>query len=945
MPTHKEKFVIIDGNALLHRAWHALPPMSLKDGRLVSAAYGFTAILLKIIKELKPDYLCAAFDRQGVSKRAEEFKEYKAHRVKQPDELYAQIPMIEEILASFKVPVVDSAENGYEADDVIGTVVKINSKKNPDIKNIIVTGDLDALQLVDGNIEVYTFKKGISETLTYSGETVKDRYGLEPDRLIDFKALRGDPSDNIPGVKGIGEKTASELIQKFGSLEELYEKLEMAELRPRIKELLANQKKEAFLSKKLVTIQTDLKTNYQLDETRLKGFDLNEVAGVFTKYEFKSLLNKIPVEMNGGVLAKTEEGEKPEKILAEAADKAEYAKQSKEAKQTSSGKQGALEFIAFKQEKQQAKFKYELVNDDQSFHDFLAKIVKQKEFSIDTETTSLNPREAKLLGVSFAFKESEACYLNIKDNTHWLKRLSPILENAKIKKTGHNLKYDWEVLINNGASLRGIAFDTLLAAYLLTSGARNLDLDSLVFSELGYQMQPIEELIGQSGKKQLNMSEAPLEKVSWYSCEDADFALKLKNKLEPELDKIGNLGLLKNMEVPLIPVLGAMEQAGIKIDKKILKELDKKFTAKIKSLEEKIYQAAGEKFNPASPIQLKHILFDKLKIDVKGLKKIKTGVSTAAAVLEKLKDRHPIIALISEFREYSKLKNTYTSTLADNADEHDRIHSSFNQTIAATGRLSSSDPNLQNIPIRTDIGKAIRTAFVAERGNLLIAADYSQIELRVIASLSGDENMIAAFSKGEDIHARTAASINKIKIEEVTPRQRRAAKEINFGVIYGLGYVGLAQRAKIPREEAKIFIEKYFELHPKIKKWLENTKTAAAENGYVETLLGRRRYLPEIHSGVQMIRAAAERMAVNAPIQGTAADLLKMAMIKIHEHLPKVCNQAKMLLTVHDELVLEAPKDEAKKVGDFVKETMESVYKLKVPVVVEVSFGKNWGET
>ncbi len=955
MAITKEKFVIIDGNALLHRAWHALPPMTLRDGTLVNAAYGFTSILLKIIKELKPDYICAAFDRKGKSVRAEEFKAYKAQRAKQPDELYTQIPLIEGVLKAFNIPVVDSAEEGYEADDVIGTVINKLKKDQPEILKIIVTGDLDTLQLVDQNTEVFTLKKGINETFSYNEQAVMDRYGLAPEQLVDFKALRGDPSDNIPGVKGIGEKTAGELIKKFRDLETLYQKAAKSDLREKTKQLLLKQKEEAWLSKKLVTIKTDLKTNFKLKETAVKGFNAQEVIAVFTRLEFKSLMNKIPLAMQGQVM--------------------------KGKATPSPASQSSMEFLKLADKQLNSRFNYRLVNDEKTFAEFLSRLAKQKEFALDTETTSLNPwptspdasrgRQAKLLGISFSWQASEAYYLNIAEHNNWLSQLSPILENEQIKKIGHNLKYDYEILELAGVKIKGLAFDTLLAGYLLISGSRNLDLDSLVFSELGYQMQPIEDLIGPKparnalsarnayptlpslgrraftaggGKGQVTMADVPLEKISWYSCEDADFTLRLKNKLETQLDKIANLGLLKNLEVPLITVLAAMEKNGIKLDKTFLKKINQRLTKKIKNLEKKIYQLAGATFNIASPLQLKKVLFEKLKIDTKGLKKIKTGLSTAAGELDKLMDRHPLIPLISEFREVSKLQNTYTQTLPKQTDNQNRVHTSFNQTVTATGRLSSSNPNLQNIPIRTELGKEIRKAFIAERGFTLISADYSQIELRVIASLAGDEQMIEAFKQGEDIHARTAASIHKIDIKEVTREQRRAAKEINFGVIYGLGHVGLAQRTGISREEAKTFIDKYFQLHPKIKRWLEETKELAAKNGYVETLLGRRRILSEINSGVPMIRAAAERMAINAPIQGTAADLLKLAMIAIYADLPKVSPSAKMLLTVHDELVLEVSTDEAEKVSRFIKEKMENVYRLKVPIKVDIGIGKNWGE-
>ena len=534
----KKKFVIIDGNALLHRAFHALPPMTTKDGTLVNAAYGFTSILLKIIKELQPDYLCASFDRKGTTLRAEEFAEYKAQRKKQPDELYAQIPIIENILEAFNIPVIDSEKAGYEADDVIGTVVTKLTKSNPDIINLIVTGDLDALQLVNKNVEVFTLKKGISDTITYGIKTVEDRYGIKPEQLIDYKALRGDPSDNIPGVKGIGEKTATNLIKEFGSLENLYKKFDKADLKDRTKQLLKENKDEAFLSKKLVTIQTDLPTNFKLKDTKIEGINGPAVVKLFTELEFRSLMNKIPTEVEG------------------------IKKQG----------QDTMEFVTL-ETKTDDKFKYQLINTDDKFDKFLNDLKKQKEFAIDTETTSLDVWQAKLLGISFSWKKDTAFYI-AKPTNQWLKQLKPILEDENIKKVGHHLKYDYEILMQHDIYLKGIGFDTLLAAYLLTSGSRNLGLDDLVFAELGYRMKPIEDLIGSKGKNQLTMDKVPVDQVSWYACEDADFTLKLAKELKPRLEKISDIGLLEKLELPIIPVLADMEQQGIKIDKGFLKKLD-----------------------------------------------------------------------------------------------------------------------------------------------------------------------------------------------------------------------------------------------------------------------------------------------------------------------------------------------------------------------------------
>ena len=900
-------FIILDGNALLHRAFHALPPMTTKDGTLVNAVYGFTSILLKIIKDFQPDYLCAAFDRKGESKRKLDFSAYKAQRVKQPDELYSQIPIIEEVLATFGIPVIDAEESGYEADDVIGTVVK--KLKKEDLKKIIVTGDLDTLQLIDDNTEIFTSKKGLNDTVIYTDKEVLARYGLHPEQMIDYKALRGDPSDNIPGVKGIGEKTAVGLIKQLGSLKNLYQKLDEAKVSPRILDLLKTQKDEAFLSKKLVTIKTDLKTNFKLKDAVLQPIDKDKVRELFSRLEFHSLFNKLP--NNSG------------------ADEQSATEPSLQKKNNG--------------------LNYNNITTDKDFQNFLTALKKQTIFSIDTETTSLNVREAKLLGISFSWEANVAYYLNLGQQKKpvfetWLAELKPILLNEQIKKVGHNLKYDYAILAKYDLKMNGLEFDTMLGAYLLSSGSRGLSLDTLVFAELAYKMQSIEDLIGKKGKGQLTMDLVDPAKVAWYSCEDADFTFKLKNKLETDLEKSGNLGLLKKLEMPLVPVLATMENNGIKIDIKKLNELDTWLSAEIKKLETKIYKLAGQEFNIASPKQLQDILFNVLNISSLGIKKTKTSLSTAADELEKLKDAHPIIPLISEFREYSKLQNTYTQTLPLLIDEHNRVHTSFNQTGTATGRLSSSEPNLQNIPIRTELGKKIRHAFIAELGFKLIAADYSQIELRIIASLADDKAMIQSFINNEDIHRRTAAGVLDKPLAEVTPEERRNAKEINFGIIYGLGANGLAMRTGLSRADAKKFITAYFDLHPQIKNWLDNTKVIAAELGYVETLFGRRRFLPDITSGVSFIRASAERMAINAPVQGTAADLLKLAMVKIADELPKISPRSKMLLTVHDELVLETPEDEAETVAQKVKEIMENIYLLKVPIKVEVGIADNWGD-
>ncbi len=885
-----EKFIIIDGNALLHRAWHAIPPLTTKKGILVNAVYGFTSILLNILNEYHPDYICATFDLKAPTFRHEKFKEYKAKRIKQPDELYQQIPIIKEILRAFNIPIYE--QKGYEADDVIGTIVKsLNQEKN--IEKLILTGDLDALQLVEDTIKVLTFKKGIRETKVYDIRAVKERHGFLPEQMIDYKALRGDASDNIPGVPGVGEKTATDLIKKFKTLDNLYKKLEKSDLKDKLKDRLKENEELAYLSQELATIIIDLKLDFDLSATKWDFDNEAQVFKIFQEYDFKSLLNKVPIVTNGSAVNQKEN-----------------------------------------------KHRYILIDSKKAFNKFLKEIKKQAEFCLDTETDGLNTLQANLLGISFCFEENQAYY--VLAQADFLKELKPIIEKARI--IGHNIKFDYKILRKQGIEMQNIYFDTLVAAYLLSKSNRSLKLEELVFSELGYRMQNIEELIGPKGKKQLKMSDIEAEKVANYSSEDADYTFKLYKKYEQDLKKTKFYNLFQKVEMPLIKVLSEMEIKGIKIDVEFLKKLGKKFQKRINELIIEIHDSAGEKFNINSTVQLKKILFAGLEISTKGIKKTKTGFSTAASELEKMKDRHPIIELLFEYRELTKLMSTYVSSLLEEADKGGRIHTSFNQTVTATGRLSSSNPNLQNIPIRTEIGREIRKAFVAPKGFSLLAADYSQIELRVVASLANDEKMIKAFQNNEDIHARTAAEINNKDIQDISKEERRRAKEINFGVIYGLGARGLAQRTDLDFQEARDFIDRYFLLYDKVRNFLDLTKENAHQKKFVETLFGRRRYLPEIDSGLPMIRASAERMAINMPVQGTAADLMKMAMIKLNQEILKISSQTRMLLQVHDEVVFEVPNNDIDKVRETIKNIMENIYKLKVPIIVDIHVGQDWGQ-
>lgn len=904
----KQKFIIIDGNALMHRAWHALPPLKTKQGEIVNAVYGFTTTLLKTIKDIKPTYIAVCFDTAAPTYRHKEFKEYKAKRVKKEPEFYSQFGRIKELLEAFNFKIYE--KDGYEADDLIGTISKNSSiDKDPNIENIILTGDLDTLQLIDENTKVYTLKRGITDIMIYDEKAVKERYeGLRPDQLIDYKALRGDPSDNIPGVPGIGEKSALELINKFKSLDELYKNLNKVG-KERIREKLEQNKKAAYLSKDLVTIQIKAPIKFKLEDCQIKEMNRNKIIKLLQEFEFKSLLPRI---QSLGI------------------DKSEQDHKD------------------IKMEREKLAKKYILLK-DKDLTGFINKLVKQKAFCFDTETTDLNTFKAKLLGISFCWQQGTAYYLPATLFNSAFEKLKSIFIDPDIKKFGHNLKYDMHILSRQNIEVKGAAFDTMIASYLLNPGSRTHDLDTAVFTHLGHQMIPLSELIGEKkrGQMQLSLAIVPQEKLAEYSCEDADFTFRLFKYFEPLLKKDKTYQIFEKIEMPLLPVLIDMENNGVKLDLAFLKKLSVKAEKELKKVERKIYKLAGQEFNINSPLQLKEILFEKLNIESADLKKGKTGISTAAAELEKLKGRHPIIEYISQHRELAKLISTYINALPKLVEEETkRVHTSYNQTITATGRLSSSDPNLQNIPIRTELGREIRKAFIAERGYKLIAADYSQIELRIIASLSNDKKMIEVFKKGGDIHTMTAAQINNIKPEDVTKAMRRDAKTINFGITYGMSAFGLAESAGISRTEAKMFIEKYFSIYSSVKKFIETQKEKAGDLGYVETLFGRKRFLPEINSNVVQIKNQAERMAINHPIQGTAADIMKMAMIKVRDEIKEKFknNEVKIILQVHDELVFEVREDTIKQVSKVVKEAMEDIYKLKVPIIVDVEAGDNWEE-
>jgi len=911
MADRKDKLVIFDGNAIVHRAWHALPPtLRTSKGELVNAVFGFTSILLKVLKDLKPKYVVVAFDRKGPTFRHKEFPEYKAQRIKKPQDFYDQFTRVKQVVAAFNIPIFEAA--GFEADDLIGTVVSHPAVKALD--RVIVTGDMDTLQLIEPGVTVYALRQGISDTVTYDDAAVRDRFGLTPGQMVDYKALRGDPSDNIPGVPGIGEKTASMLLSQFDSLENIYQHLDDKKIPERIKKLLTEHRAEALQAKNLVQLVRDVPLEFDLFACQLSDYDPQKVVKLFSELEFKSLVLRLP------------------KAVAVA---------------PSTATQGSLLFSAAGSSIENIEKKvwsqkgYQLVDTDEKFRSFIADVGQQKMIAIDTETTSLDPISAKLVGISMSWRDGEAVFVLPKPA--WLEQLRAIFSDSKIGKAGHNLKFDLQSLETAGIAVTGIAFDTMVASYLLNPGSRQHNLGDLAFSEFGYQMQEITDLIGK-GKDQRTMADVPVQQVSDYSCADADYTFRLVGKLKLALEQRNQLGLLEKIELPLIPVLATMERNGVKIDSEFLNDMSKDVGKKLAALEIKIHKLAGVPFNIASPLQLKEVLFSKLNISTLGLGRTKTGISTAAGELEKLVGAHKIIPMILEYRELSKLQSTYLEALPQLVNAADkRLHTSYNQTVTATGRLSSSDPNLQNIPIRTPLGAQIRKAFIAERGNRLLSADYNQIELRIIASLAEDPTMIKIFKNGEDVHAATASEIHDVPLDKVTKALRRTAKEVNFGIIYGMGAMGLSQRQGISREKAKAFIDKYFQLHPKIAEYLEVTKRLALELGYVETIFGRRRYLPEIASSAPQIRSAAERAAINHPIQGTAADMIKLAMIALQEKLAAVSPKAKMIMQVHDELVFEVPENDVPKTAAFIKETMENVFKLRVPIVVHIGVGKNWG--
>ncbi len=895
----KQKMVLVDGHALLHRAYHALPNLTNSQGFPTGAVFGFFSIFLKALEQIKPSNVLVTFDLRGPTFRHKMDADYKATRTAPPDDLVIQLPKVKEILTAMDIPIYE--KSGYEADDIIGIITRKTPK---DMLNIILTGDMDLLQLINKNTVVYRLKTGITDFTVYDDDKMMADYGLTPSQWVDLKALKGDTSDNIPGVAGIGEKTALDLIQRFKSIENLYETLEKgeADIKVGVLNKLKDGKHYAFLSYKLAHIDCE---KYEFDEfnlerTKVGDYDQNKVIELFQEMAIRSLIPKLP------------------KISV----KAEAVRQKKTGDE-----------------------KYELVDTIEKLEDLIKLLEKQKAIAIDVERTVGKPIEAELVGLSISFQAGSAYYIPVyqKKDLNALDALRGILENDKIEKWGNELKSDALVLKKYGINLKPFSFDTNIAAYLINPGSRAYDSEALGFAEFGLRRYSLEDYAGKA-KIDIPFEKVELNQACFYGCEDAETTFKVKPILEKRLKDMKLFGLYWDIEMPLIPVLMKMEEVGVRLDGKYINKLADATGQKIQELEKKIHKLAGYEFNISSPTQLREALFEKLQIPTTELKKKGKagGLSTAATELEKLRGLHPIIDLVFEYRELTKLKSTYLDALPEQVSITDkRLHTSYSQTIAATGRLSSNDPNLQNIPIRTETGRQTRKGFVADAGFVMASIDYSQIELRIAASISGDPEMMKIFKSGKDFHQATAARIFNVMESSVTGDQRRAAKTINFSVLYGVSAFGLSERSDMGRAEAGEFIKKYYQVFAKLKKYIDDTIDKVHKDAYVKNLLGRMRQFPEINSSNFAVRAGAERAAFNMPIQSMNADIIKMAMIEIDKHLNDDC---RMLLQVHDELVFEIKKGKEKEWVKKIKEIMESAYKLKVPIVAEAKVGPNWLE-
>ena len=948
-----KKLFLLDAYALIYRAYYAFikNPRINSKGFNTSAVLGFVNTLEDVLKKEAPSHIGVAFDPSGPTFRHEAYEQYKAQREETPEAIRLSVPIIKDIIRAYRIPILEVA--GYEADDVIGTLATEAGKQG--ITTYMMTPDKDYGQLVSENVFMYRPKYGDKEFEVMGVEQVKEKFKItSPTQVIDMLGLMGDSSDNIPGCPGVGEKTAQKLIEQFGSIEELLEHTN--ELKGALKTKIETNKEQILFSKFLATIKTDVPIQLNMEELKREQADEATLRKIFEEMEFRTLIERIfPKEIKNTPSEKVAPAKANQQSDLFGGQLSLFdAPQTK-----TTGSQGNL-FDEFTDRGQGDSFfsnlaslkttlhDYQLIDTEDKRRNFLQIITTKEIFSLDTETTGTDPISAELVGMSFSYAENQAFYVPVPaERSEALKivnEFKELLENENTLKVGQNIKYDMLVLSNYGVEVRGPMFDTMIAHYVLQPELRH-NMDYLAEIYLNYRTIAIEELIGTKGKKQGNMRDLTPEQVYEYACEDADITLKLKNILAKELEEQGASTLFYNIEMPLVPVLAYMERNGVCLNTEALKETSRHFTIRMNQIEEEVYQLAGTTFNISSPKQVGEILFERLKITDKA-KKTKTGqYVTSEEVLEGLRNKHEIVGKILDYRGLKKLLSTYIDALPQLINpQTGKIHTSFNQTVTATGRLSSSNPNLQNIPIRNEDGKEIRRAFVPEEGCLFFSADYSQIELRIMAHLSKDKHMIEAFHEGNDIHAATAAKVFKTDINEVNREQRSKAKTANFGIIYGISVFGLAERMNVPRSEAKELIDGYFQTYPQIKEYMDKSIEEARNKGYIETIFGRKRFLPDIHSHNAVVRGYAERNAINAPIQGSAADIIKVAMINIFQRFQTEDIRSKMILQVHDELNFSVYPDEKDKVQQIVIEEMEKAYTMEVPLKADCGWGANWLE-
>ncbi|MDP2950148.1 MAG: DNA polymerase I [Chloroflexota bacterium] len=915
----KPLLVLLDGHGIIHRAYHAVKePLTVrKTGEVVTAAYGFANTLLSVLQELKPTHLAVALDKGKATLRLEQDPNYKAHRVEMPEDLRAQIGRCRELIEAFGIPIYEL--EGYEADDTLGTLARQAAEQG--IETYLVSLDSDIAQLVQPGIHLFMYRPYQRDTVIYAdAEDVRQRYGVSPQQMPDLKGLKGDASDNIPGVPGVGDKTAVKLIAEYGGLEGVLEHIDEVEPQ-RLRDALRAHQEQAVRSKALATIVTDAPVALDLEACRFDRYDRERVLDLFRELEFRSLIPRLP---------ELEPEEEAEPVP------------------TTPTQVGAVG--------------YRLVRTEEELDALARRLEAQKSFTFDTETTDIEPMRAGLVGLAIALGPGEAFYIPVGHRLAAdqlpletvLSRLGPLFADEDIDKVAHNAKYDTIVLANQGVWTRSLTFDTMIAAYLLGEGGGGgyrpgeggLSLKWLASKRLGIEMTPISDLIGK-GAKQLSMADVDVEAAGRYACADADMTGRLRSLLEEELRQHDLWPLFVEVEMPLMPVLARMEMTGVALDVSVLRDMSQLLGGEIIKAEDEVCSQVGYRFNIGSPQQLSQVLFEQLRLPK--TRRTKLGYSTDAQALENLRGLHPIIDGILSYRELTKLKSTYVDSLPALINPRTgRVHTDFNQTTAATGRLSSSNPNLQNIPVRTELGGHVRRAFVARDigpDPLLLSADYSQIELRIMAHITEDPGLVEAFRRDEDIHAATASQVFGVPLAEVTPEMRRRAKVFNFGVLYGLSEFGLSQRERISREEAADFIKTYFAKYPGIRHYIEQTVQQTRERGYAETLLGRRRYIPEINSANVNVRQAAERAAVNMPVQGTAADIIKIAMNRIDAEMQRRRLASRMILQVHDELIFECPAAELEEVRALVLDIMPLRQRqMKVPLKVDTKVGRNWGE-